>query len=113
MPPTHAAKLLRAHLCEADAYDGKPLHEAIVAKCRDLGIAGATVFSGLEGYGETAEIRRRHFAGHGHPVVVVVVDSPENIARLQPILEDMMGSGLIAVSDVEAIRVGKEPRSNV
>lgn len=113
MPPIHPAKLLRAHLSEADTYNGRPLHEAIVSKCRDLKIAGATVFRGLEGYGETAEIHRRHLVAHDQPVIVVVVDTPESIARLQPILEDMMSNGMIAVSNVEMIRVGQEPRSHV
>jgi PII-like signaling protein len=39
---------------ENDKWHGKPLHEAIVEKCRELDIAGATVFRGIEG---TAPVR--------------------------------------------------------
>ena len=54
------AKLLRLHFGESDRYKGKPLYEAIVNRCKELKIAGATVIRGLEGYGETAEIHRHH-----------------------------------------------------
>ncbi len=94
------------HISEDDRFQGGPLHEAVVQKCRELQIAGATVFRGLEGYGETADLHhhRRH-----HPIVIVIVDAPENIQRLVPELERMMDTGLIAVSGVDAIRVEKCP----
>ncbi len=101
------AKLLRLHFTERDRHQGKPLYEAIVEKCRELKIAGATVFRGLEGYGDTAEIHRSHVLRHDLPIVVQIVDSPENIQRLVPILEEMMDKGLIAISDVGTIRIQK------
>src|ERR1041385_4307465 len=95
------AKLLRIHLSEYDRDHGRPLYEAIVDKCRELKIAGATVFRGLEGYGETAEIHRNHLLSHDLPIVINIVDSAENVERLLPVLEQMMHTGLIAISDVE------------
>jgi len=103
------AKLLRLHFTEQDRYRGKPLYEAIFDKCRELKIAGATVFRGIEGFGETAGIRRAHLLSRGLPVVVQIVDSEENIARLLPGIEEMMGNGLIAISDVQILRVQKGP----
>jgi PII-like signaling protein len=107
MQPYQTAKLLRLHFTERDRYQGKPLHEAVIEKCRELKIAGATVFRGLEGYGETAEIHRSHIVRHDLPIVVQIVDSPENIQRLVPIVEEMMDKGLIAISDVNVIRIQK------
>ncbi len=107
MPHPSLAKILRLHFSETDKYGGRPLYEAIIQKCKDLNIAGATVFQGLEGFGEMAEIHKRHIAGHGEPIVVVVADSAENIERLLPIIEDMMHTGTIAVSEAEVIRVQK------
>jgi uncharacterized protein len=101
------AKLLRLHFTERDRYRGKPLHEAIVQKCREMKIAGATVFRGLEGYGDAAEIHRPHLLAHDLPVVVQIVDSEENVQRLLPVVEDMMDKGLIAMSDVKAMRIQK------
>jgi PII-like signaling protein len=103
------AKLLRLHFCESDQYNGKPLYEAIVNRCKELKIAGATVFRGLEGYGETAEIHRHHLIGKDQPIVVTIVDTPENVGRLIPEVEGMMDTGMIATSDVEYLRIENPP----
>ena len=105
MRPNQKAELLRIHISESDRYQGKPLHEAIVAKCRELKIAGASVFAGLEGYGETAEIHRAHLVRSDRPIVLIIVDSPENIRGLIPVVEGMMDTGLVATSEVQMIRV--------
>ncbi len=105
------AKLLRLHFTERDRIRGKPLYEAIVEKCLELKIAGATVFRGLEGFGDTAEIHRSHLLAHDLPIVVQIVDSEENIQRLLPAVEDMMDKGLIAMSDVQVRRVHKTAKA--
>jgi uncharacterized protein len=101
------AKLLRLHFTERDRYRGKPLYEAIFDKCQELKMAGATVFKGLEGFGDTAEIHRSHLLGHDLPVVVQIVDKEENIQRLLPVVEEMMDKGMIALSDVRILRIQK------
>jgi PII-like signaling protein len=103
------AKLLRLHFGESDQYNGKPLYEAIVNRCKELKIAGATVFRGLEGYGETAEIHRHHLVRKDQPIVVTIVDTPENLERLIPEVEEMMDTGMIATSDVDYMRIEKPP----
>jgi uncharacterized protein len=108
MPQIGRAKILRLHASERDQYDGKPLYEAIVAKCREMNIAGATVFQGLEGFGETAEIHTRHLVARDQPIVVVIVDTEENIARLEPVISEMLDTGAIAISDVEMLRIEKD-----
>jgi PII-like signaling protein len=108
VPQLIPAKILRVHFAEGDKHNGKPLYEAIIAKCRELRIAGATVFRGLEGYGGTAGIRRHHVVARDQPIIIVVVDSEENIGRLKPAVEEMMDTGVIAVSEAEMIRVEKD-----
>jgi len=103
------AKLLRLHFGESDRYNGKPLYEAIVNRCLELKIAGATVLRGLEGFGETAEIHRHHLTRKDQPIVVTIVDTEENLARLIPEVEEMMDTGMIATSDVEYMRIEKPP----
>ena len=107
MSPEPPAKLLRIHISEGDRHQGKPLYEILVEKCRELKIAGATVFRGLEGYGETAGLHRSHLVGHDQPVVIAIVDSAQNIALLMAAAEELMGTGMMAVSDVQARRVEK------
>jgi PII-like signaling protein len=105
---TEPAKLLRIHISENDRFQGRPLYEAIVARCREMKIAGATVFRALEGYGESAQMHRPHLARHDQPVLITIVDTAENINRLIPAVEEMMDTGLLAVSEVQAIRVQKK-----
>jgi uncharacterized protein len=108
MRQSYRARLLRIHISEADLYLGKPLYEAIVAKCRELKIAGATVLRGLEGYGETAEIHKAHLTRNDRPILITIIDTPENLDRLTPVVEEMMHTGLMAASDVEVIRIQKQ-----
>jgi PII-like signaling protein len=108
MQQGYSARLLRIHISEGDRFQGKPLYEAIVAKCRELKIAGATVFRGLDGYGESAEMHKSHLARHDQPILISIVDTGENLSRLVPVVEEMMDTGLIAVSDVEVVRVQKK-----
>jgi uncharacterized protein len=107
MPIYQPAKLMRLHFSEHHRYKGKPLFEAIVEKCLELKIAGTTVLRGLEGFGGMAQIHRSHLLTHDLPIVVTIVDSAESIERLAPIVEEMMETGLIAVSDVQIKRIQK------
>lgn len=99
------AKLLRLHFSEADRYQGVPLQQALVDVCLRLGIAGITVFRGMEGYGESSEIHRHHILAHEQPITVNIVESAENIEKLMPEIGAMLDNGTIAISDVETIRV--------
>jgi uncharacterized protein len=99
------AKMLRIHFGEDDKWQGKPLYEAIVMKCRELDIAGASVFRGIEGYGASTLVRKRHLLfSSDRPIMVSVVDTEEKIRRLIPALDEMVDEGLIALSDVEVVR---------
>jgi PII-like signaling protein len=107
MRQAQPAEILQIHISEGDRYEGKTLYEAIVARCREMRIAGATVFTVVEGYGETAEMHRARLGRHDRPVVVTVVDSAENISRLKPVVEAMVDTGALSTAEVLAIRVEK------
>ena len=101
------AKLLRVHIGRGDRLGDKALYEALVDRCREMHIAGATVLAGLEGYGEMGRIQRHHLTDAEEPLVLLAVDTAENIARLAPVLEAMIHTGVIAISDVEVRRIEK------
>jgi len=99
------AKMLRIHFGEDDKWHDKPLYEAIVMKCRELDIAGATVFRGIEGYGASTLIHKQHLLwSSDRPIMVSVVDAEEKIKTLIPALDEMVDEGMIAMSEVEVIR---------
>ena len=105
MRQAQPAEILRIHISESDRHQGRIVYEAIVAKCRELQIAGVTVFRGLEGYGETADLHRAHLVRSDRPVVIAVVDVAENIQRLIPAVAEMMDTGMMAASAVQMLRV--------
>ncbi|MFP5227176.1 MAG: DUF190 domain-containing protein [Acidobacteriota bacterium] len=108
------ARMLRIYFGEADRWMGKPLHEAIVAKCQELGIATAVVYRGTEGYGSSTRIHRASpwKLSRDAPMMISVIDTEPQIARLIPHLDSMVGEGLIVTSNVEAIRYSRaEPQS--
>ena len=111
MKEQFAARMLRIHFGEDDRWQGKPLHEAIVAKCLELGIAGATVYRGIEGFGASTRIHHAsHFTfSHDAPIQLTVIDREEQIEKLLPHLDTMVEEGLIAMSRVEVIRYTREP----
>jgi len=100
------ARMLRVHFGESDKWNGKPLHEAIFAKCQELGMAAAIVYRGIEGYGTSTRIRHAsHWKfSHDAPIVLSIIDTEEQIARLLPHLDKMVDEGLIAMSNVQVIR---------
>jgi uncharacterized protein len=103
------ARLLRIHFGEDDKWQGKPLYEAILAKCMEMGIAGAMVYRGIEGYGASTRI---HHASHwmlskDAPLMLSVIDTAEQIERLIPHLDMMVKEGLIAISNVDVIRYSR------
>src|SRR5947209_17831302 len=104
-------KLLRLYLNEHDQYSGKPLYEAIVDRCRELSVAGVTVFRALEGFGETAELHHARLFGSDLPIVITIVERPEKAQQIIPVLEHMMSSGLIAITDVQVTVVSNGTRS--
>lgn len=102
--------MLRVHFGEDDKWQGKPLHEAILAKCQELGMAGVMVYRGIEGYGTSTRVRH---ASHwifskDAPIMVSIVDTEEQIAKLVPHLDQMVKEGLVAMSTVEVIRFTKD-----
>src|SRR5579875_3643863 len=94
-------KLIRIYVNEDHQYGGKPLYQAIVDRCRDLRVAGVTVFRAFEGYGETAELHHRRLFHGDQPIVITIVERPEKAQEIVPVLQAMMDGGVIAVTDVE------------
>lgn len=102
------AKLLRIFFGEADMFDGKPLYEAIVLKAREMGLAGATVLRGPMGFGKSSRLHTSKILrlSEDLPLIIEIVDSEEKIDIFLPVLNDMMGSGLVTLEKVQVLRYG-------
>jgi PII-like signaling protein len=98
-------QLLRIFIGESDRWQGKPLHEAIVLKARERGLAGATVLRGMSGFGAASRIHTAKILrlSEDLPVIIEIVDSPDRIAAILPELDQMVGEGLMTMEDVKVI----------
>jgi PII-like signaling protein len=99
-------KRVTVYVGSADTWGGRNLAVAIVERCREIGLAGATVTRGIMGFGKHSVIHKAHFLGLSDdlPEKIEVIDQPEEIERLLPILDPMIGGGLIVVEDVHVVR---------
>jgi PII-like signaling protein len=106
---TMKAKQLRVHVSEADQWQGQPLHEAILKRFLLEEFAGVTVYRAFEGFGASQEIHRAGLfsARGGAPIVLLMVDSEENVKKAIAILDGMLTHGAAFVTDVDAIFFGK------
>src|SRR5579859_698119 len=102
------AVLLRIFIGESDRWEHKPLYEAIVLKARELHLAGATVLRGPMGFGHSSRIHTSKILrlSNDLPLVIEIVDSESRIDEFLPILDGMMGSGLITLEKAKVLRYG-------
>src|SRR5262245_5185171 len=110
MKITGEGKLLRIFVGESDRCDGRPLYEVIVHKARELGLAGATVWRGIEGYGAASRIHTAKILrlSEDLPILIEIVDSEEKIRTALPALDALMeaagGGGLVTLEKAEIIK---------
>jgi PII-like signaling protein len=100
------AKLMRIYIGEQDRWKDKPLHRALIESLRANDIAGVTIYEGIAGYGANRRLRKEKALGFSsdRPIMLAVVDSEEKIRAYLPILDDMIGAGLVVLSDVDIIK---------
>jgi uncharacterized protein len=99
-------QLLRIFIGESDQWQGKPLYMAIVERVRREGLAGCTVFRGIEGFGASSRIHASHILrlSEDLPVLIEIVDKTDRLQKIIPILEEMVTEGLITLENVHIIR---------
>ena len=94
--------LLRIFIGEDDRTDGKKLYESIIQKSRELGLAGATVLRGSEGFGAHSVVHKASLLEMSTdlPVVIEIVDTESKINSVLPYLETVVKEGMITMEYV-------------
>ena len=97
--------LVRIYIGESDHWHGRPLYQAIVEMLRERHIAGATVLRGIEGFGAKSHLHTTRILrlSQDLPVLIEVVDDETRIRAVLPVLDEMVGDGLITLEKVEVI----------
>ena len=110
---TGEQSLVRIFIGKNDKWHHQPLFLALLERLRKDGFAGATVFQGVAGFGarsvmHTVQILR---LSSDLPMLIEIVDSEERVERLLPILDEMIGEGLVTIEKVRVVKyeAGKRP----
>jgi uncharacterized protein len=96
---------------ENDTWHHKPLYSEIVHRAHAAGLAGASVFRGIEGFGASSLIHTSRLLSLSEdlPVAIVIVDTEERVRAFLPQLDELVGEGLVILDDCEVIRyVGRK-----
>jgi PII-like signaling protein len=101
-------QLLRIFIDDSDTFEGKQLYRAVIEKAHDLGLTNAVVLRAPMGFGTHRRIHTDRFPDSvtDLPVLVELVGTAEEIARLLPYLDQAVPEGLITIEGVKMLRLG-------
>ncbi|WP_030250967.1 MULTISPECIES: DUF190 domain-containing protein [unclassified Streptomyces] len=103
---TGRALRLTVFVGENDTWRHKPLYSEIVHRAHAAGLAGASVFRGIEGFGASSLIHTTRLLSLSEdlPVAVVIVDTEPRVRAFLSQLDDIVTEGLVTLEDCEVIR---------
>ncbi len=99
------AERIRIYIDEDDKYKGRPTADVIVEEAHKIGLAGATVFRGLCGFGANSHIHTNKILrlSENLPVVVEIIDHPKRLTPLLQSLDEILTEGMMTREPVEVI----------
>jgi len=106
-------KRLTIFVGESDRVGHTPLATEIVQRAHAAGMAGASVFRGVEGFGASNHIHTTRLLSLSDdlPVAVIIVDSDERIREFLAALDELITEGLVILEDVEVVKYVGRSRS--
>jgi PII-like signaling protein len=91
---------------ESDSYGHKSMADEIVHRAHGAGLAGATVFRGIEGFGASNHLHTTRILSLSDdlPIAIVIVDTTERIQAFLPLLDELITEGLVILDEVEVVK---------
>jgi PII-like signaling protein len=104
-------KRLTIFIGEADHHNHTPLATEIVHRAHKAGLAGASVFRGVEGYGASNHIHSTRILSLSDdlPIAIVIIDTEERIRAFLRDLDELITEGLVIVDDVDVVKYVGRP----
>jgi uncharacterized protein len=102
---TTPIKKLVVYLDETDMMEDIPLYEAIVRRLLYEGVSGATVQTGIMGFGSHQKVHRKRLFGvaDDRPILIIVIEEEAKLRQVIPIVRSMLAEGLITLENIEVI----------
>ena len=106
MALTGPATRLTVIIGEADQWHHKPVYTEIVHRAHQAGLAGASVFRGIEGFGMSHHIHTTRILSLSEdlPAAVVIVDTRDKIEAFLPQVDELVTEGLVFLDEVEVVK---------
>ncbi len=106
-----AAKRLTVYIGERDHFGHHSLATEIVKRAHAAGLAGVSVFRGVEGYGKSNHIHTTRILSLSEdlPVCIVIIDSDAAIGRFAEEVAGLVEGGVVTIEDVEVLRYSRHP----
>ena len=106
-------KRLTIFVGESDHHGHTPLATEIVQRAHAAGLAGSSVFRGVEGYGASNHIHTTRILSLSDdlPRAVVIVDAEDRIRAFLEELDELITEGLVIIDDVEVVKYVGRSRS--
>jgi PII-like signaling protein len=98
----------------ADQFHHRPLYSEIVHRAHQAGLAGASVFRGIEGFGRSSHIHTTRLLSLSEdlPVAVVIVDAADAVRAFLPQLDELVTDGLVLLDEVEVVKHVARPAAD-
>ena len=113
MTRSRYARRLMIIVDEDAAFRHRPVYTEIVRRAHDAGLAGASVFRGIEGFGASRRVHTSRILdlAENLPAMIVIIDTADNIDRFLPQLTELEVRGVVALDDVELVQPGTVPEA--
>ena len=94
---------LTIYLCDSARFHHKPLSDMIVHRAQAAGLAGATVFRGIEGFGRGGDIHTTRILDVSDhlPVAVVLIDNEDRLREFVEHNGDCLSGRLVTLERLE------------
>jgi PII-like signaling protein len=103
----HIYEKLTVYVGEADQWQGRTVHLALVQEARRLGLVGATAVRGATGYGKNNEERVMLLGiielSSDLPIILTFIDRREKIEQFLPIVQEAVTGGIVLRDTIHVV----------
>ncbi len=110
VPMENSSVRLTVYLTEDDRSGHHALHHQLLHRAREAGMAGATVWRAIEGFGSSGRLRTARFpdAATGLPMVFEVIGDIRQIDGFVAVVQELAPDSLVTRQQVSATRFRPE-----
>ena len=106
-------KILRIYVSNTDRIKHTSVYESIAFAAKRYGLAGATVYKGIMGYGASSELHSDKFweLTEKIPIIIEIIDDEEKIngfiEKILPLIQQLPKGCLVTCQNTEIVMIKK------